>query len=156
VNPKDGQLYLCGLRGWQTDGTRDGAVCRVRYTGKPLYMPLDARVVGGGLEITFSQPLDKETAEDPGSYGIEQWNYKWSADYGSPEFSVKDPSKVGRDEVEVEGATLMPDGKTVFLKIPDIQPVMQMQVSVDVDTTDGKTITDTLYLTIHRVPGRTE
>ena len=156
VNPKDGQLYLCGLRGWQTDGTRDGAVCRVRYTGKPLYMPLDARVVAGGLEITFSQPLDKETAEDPGSYGIEQWNYKWSAEYGSPEFSVKDPSKVGRDEVEVESVTLKPDGKTVFLKIPDIQPVMQMQVSVDVDTTDGKTIADTIYLTIHRVPGRGE
>jgi hypothetical protein len=156
VNPKDGQLYLCGLRGWQTDGARDGALCRVRYTGKPVYMPLDCRVVPGGLEITFSAPLDRETAEDTGSYGIEQWNYKWSADYGSPEFSVKDPKRQGRDEVAVASAKLSQDRKTVFLSVPDLTPVMQMQVDVDVDAEDGTNIKDRMWLTIHRVPGTTE
>src|SRR5258706_12869623 len=24
VNPKDGQLYVCGIKGWQTSGNRDG------------------------------------------------------------------------------------------------------------------------------------
>src|SRR5687767_7660318 len=37
--PQDGQLYLCGLRGWQTAGARDAALHRVRYTGKPVHMP---------------------------------------------------------------------------------------------------------------------
>ena len=153
VNPKDGQLYLCGLRGWQTDGSRDGALVRVRHTGKPLYMPTDFRVVPGGIELTFSQPLDAETAEDVGSYGIEQWNYLWGEQYGSPEFSVKDPKRQGRDEVEIHSAQLLPDGKTVRLSIPQIRPVMQMQISVDVDAADETNIRDTMWLTINAVPG---
>ena len=65
---------------------------------------------------------------------------------------MKDPSKVGRDEVEVEGATLRPDGKTVFLKIPDIQPVMQMQVGYNVAAADGKKVVGSVYLTVHQAP----
>jgi hypothetical protein len=152
MNPRDGQLYLCGLRGWQTDGTQDGTLARVRYTGKPLYMPTDAKAVAGGIELTFSQPLDPQTAEDPGSYGIEQWNYRWSAAYGSPDFSVKEPDKQGHDEVTIASAKLRPDRKTVFLEIPDIRPVMQMQIRANVDAADGTTIDQTIYLTIHRVP----
>jgi hypothetical protein len=152
---KDGQLYLCGLRGWQTDGTRDGTVVRVRYTGKKLYMPTGWRVVPGGIELTFSQPLERETAEDVGSYGIEQWNYLWGEQYGSPEYSVKDPKKQGRDEVEISSAKLVGDGTKVLLSIPDIGPVMQMQISVDVDAADGTNIRDTMWVTINRVPGKT-
>jgi hypothetical protein len=33
-HPVDGQIYVSGLRGWQTDGTRNGGFYRVRYTGK--------------------------------------------------------------------------------------------------------------------------
>src|SRR6185295_3644043 len=32
-NAKDGQLYLTGLKGWQTTAARDGAFQRVRFTG---------------------------------------------------------------------------------------------------------------------------
>lgn len=152
VNPKDGQLYLCGLRGWQTDGNRDGTLVRVRHTGKPLYMPTGFRVVAGGIELTFSQPLDPETAEDVGSYGVQQWNYLWGEQYGSPEFSVKEPGKQGRDEVPVESAKLLPDKRTVLLSIPDLTPVMQMQIDLDVDAADGTNIHDTMWLTINRVP----
>ena len=152
MNPKDGQLYLCGLRGWQTDGTRDGTFARVRYTGKPLYMPTGAKVVAGGIELAFGEPLDAKTAEDPDSYGIEQWNYRWSAAYGSPDFSVTDPDKQGHDEVTVAAAKLRPDRKTVFLAIPDLQPVMQMQIRANVDAADGTTIDQSIYLTIQRVP----
>jgi glucose/arabinose dehydrogenase len=153
VNPKDGQLYLCGLRGWQTDGSRDGTLVRVRYTGKPLYKPTDFKAVKGGIELTFSQPLDPATAEDLGSYGVQQWNYKWGEQYGSPDYSVKEPAKQGRDEVEVESAKLLPDRRTVRLAIPDVKPVMQMQIEVDVDAADGTGIRDTMWVTINRVPG---
>jgi len=153
MNPKDGQLYLCGLRGWQTAGARDGTLCRVRYTGKPLYLPTDTNVGNNEINLTFARPLDPATAEDPGSYGVEQWNYRWSKDYGSPDYSVKDPSKQGRDEVAVASAKLSPDRKTVALSIPDLRPVMQMSIRVNVDAADGTTIDHTVYLTIHHVPG---
>ena len=34
-SPADGQLYVAGLKGWQTDSAHDGCLQRVRYTGKP-------------------------------------------------------------------------------------------------------------------------
>jgi len=152
VNPKDGQVYVCGLRGWQTDGTRDGTLARIRYTGKPLYMPTGFRVIPGGIELTFSQPLDPKSAEDAGGYAVQQWNYLWGEKYGSPDYSVKDPRTQGRDDVPVESVKLLPDRKTVRLSIPNLRPVMQMQIDVDVDAADGKNIKDTLWLTINQVP----
>ena len=52
----------------------------------------------------------------------------------------------------IASAKLRPDRKTVFLEIPDLRPVMQMQVRANVDAADGTTIEQTIYLTIHRVP----
>jgi hypothetical protein len=42
--PHDGELYVAGQRGWQTNGTEDGAIQRVRYTGKPHFSPKALRV----------------------------------------------------------------------------------------------------------------
>ena len=41
---------------------------------------------------------DEAAANDLQNYGIEQWNYKWTKNYGSPEFSVTDPEKKGPAE----------------------------------------------------------
>jgi glucose/arabinose dehydrogenase len=148
-NPRDGQLYVLGMRGWQTDGPRDSGFYRVRYTGKPVHMPRMLNVTEKGVRITFTCKVDPKTAGDPDSYAVERWNYVYSAKYGSPEFSVKDPQKKGHDEVEVKSATVAPDGLSVFLGIPDIQPVMQQMVQFDIDGADGTPMRFELYHTIH-------
>jgi glucose/arabinose dehydrogenase len=109
-NPADGRLYVCGLRGWQTAGVRDGALQRVRATGKPFHTVSEMKVVKEGIQLTFTEPLDPETAGDPGSYAVQQWNYDYSAKYGSPDLSVADPKKKGRDTLEVSAARLSADG----------------------------------------------
>ncbi|HKQ37224.1 MAG TPA: DUF6797 domain-containing protein, partial [Verrucomicrobiae bacterium] len=48
-HPIDGQLYLCGLKGWQTSGARDGALHRVRYTGGKVHMPSALHVMTNGI-----------------------------------------------------------------------------------------------------------
>lgn len=154
INPKDGQLYLCGLKAWQSAGAQDGTFCRVRYTGKPVAMPCGLHVVHDGIELSFTTPLDPKTANDAESFGVEQWNYRWTQAYGSPEFSVADPAKQGHDDVTVKSATLRPDGKTVFLEIPDLKPVMQMSIQYDLDTKAGTTLNDTVFLTVNRVPAK--
>ena len=106
-HPRDGQLYLCGLGGgWQTSGAREGALQRVRYTGKPLRQPVGLRVKREGVEITFAEALDPEWAADDGNYAIEQWNYRWTASYGSKDYAVSAPERQGRDEVEILAAEL--------------------------------------------------
>lgn len=148
-NPGDGQLYTCGIRGWQTNSAHDGALERVRYTGKPVYRPLDIRATSKGIYLTFTTTLDPAAANDVNSYDIEQWNYRWTAEYGSAEYSVSNPTKKGHDTVEVHSAKLQPDGKTVFLEIPTIAPVMQMGITYKLKATDGHPVEGALYNTIN-------
>ena len=154
VNPADGQVYVAGLRGWQSDAATDACFQRVRYTGKPLYMADAMKVKPNGIEITFTQPLDPEVANDPGSYGIEQWNYRWTGEYGSDEYSVKNPTSKGRDAVEVKSAKLLPDGKTVFLELADLRPVMQMLIRYDLEAKDGTVMRDEIACTVNAVGDR--
>lgn len=151
VNPRDGQIWVCGLRGWQTDAATDACFQRVRYTGKPVYMADAMKVRPNGIEITFTQPLDEELANDPGSYAVEQWNYRWSGEYGSDEYSGKDAARKGRDDVEVKSAKLQPDGKTVLLEIDGLAPVMQMLIKYDLEATDGTVMRDEVACTVNAV-----
>jgi hypothetical protein len=150
-NPGDGQLYVAGLRGWQSGGSKDGCLERVRYTGKPVYRPKELHATAKGVSITFTDPLDPTTANDAGSYDIEQWNYKWSAAYGSAEYSVANPTKKGHDTVEVKSAKLQADGRTVFLEIPAIAPVMQMGITYKLKAAGGANVEGAVYNTINRV-----
>ncbi len=90
-NPKDGQLYVAGLRGWQTSAAQDACFQRVRYTGKPANMVTGLKVIKDGLQLTFTDPLDPEDATDPDAFEIEQWNYLWCSEYGSDDYSARTP-----------------------------------------------------------------
>jgi hypothetical protein len=150
-SPRDGQLYLSGLRGWQCAATKDGCIQRVRYTGKPVDVPVGLHVRKDGLVLKFSRPLDKSAATDPDSYSVEQWNYRYTGNYGSNDYKVTDPKRIGRDEVEVFDAKLL-DERTVFLELEKVQPVMQMGIRYSIKAEDGAELRQTIYNTINEVP----
>lgn len=129
---QDSSLYVAGSTGWQTSAVKDGAVQRVRRTGKPLHSPVAWKQDGASLEFTFAEKLDPAAAADAGSFGVRRWNYRYTQDYGSKEWSVIDPKKEGRDEVEVKSASLLPDGKTVRITLADARPAMQYELRYDV------------------------
>lgn len=156
VNPKDGQVYLCGLRGWQTDGTQDGAFYRVRYTGQPVHMPVDMHVVKDGVQITFTSELSPGEAANIDNYDVEQWNYKWSKEYGSPDFSPSDPKLKKHDKMTVQSVKLSSDKKTVLLEIPNLKPVDQMRIKFKIAAADGTPIAHEIYNTIHRIGGESK
>jgi type 1 glutamine amidotransferase len=151
-NPRDGHLYVVGSTGWQTSALKEGCFQRVRYTGRPLDVPVAWHARRDGLTFTFAQPLEKDTAEDAGSYGVEQWNYRYASQYGSKDWSVARPAQAGRDKVEVRSARLMTDGRTVLLEIPDLKPVMQLQVQYNLNAKEGASVRGKVYATINRVP----
>ncbi|MFO0897498.1 MAG: DUF6797 domain-containing protein [Pirellulales bacterium] len=151
INPRDGHLYVCGLRGWQNAAKQDGCLQRVRYTGQPLRLPVGLKVVPGGLELEFSTPLGKSAA-DPRKFRVEQWNYRWSEEYGSKDWSVAKPEQEGRDLVKIAAARLLPDGRTVRLSISDLAPVMQMRVIYEVESADGQAVSGRVWNTVNWVP----
>jgi glucose/arabinose dehydrogenase len=152
VGPHDGQVYVAGLKGWQTAGSKEGCMQRVRYTGGAFYAPVALHIVHDGIVLRFAVPLDSAAAVDLQNYAINQWNYRWASTYGSPDLSVAHPGAVGRDEVQIRDAALSADGKEVHLSIPHLQPVMQMQIVGNLRARDAHEVRFEIANTIHRVP----
>ncbi|HVY71071.1 MAG TPA: heme-binding protein, partial [Verrucomicrobiae bacterium] len=153
-NPRDGQLYVAGLQGWQTKAAKLAGLDRVRYTGKPVYSVSNLQVDKQGVHLTFTQPLDPAAATDAQNYSVQRWNYDRAEHYGSPEFSVSDPKKRGHDSVEVTGVKLSADGKTVTLQLQDVRKVMQQQIKFGIKAKDGTPINQEIQHTINIVPDR--
>ena len=180
-NPRDGQLYVAGLRGWQTNAARDCAFQRVRRTDKPANLPTALHVTEVGVDLTFTDPVDRELAADADNYSVEQWNYLWTSEYGSEDYSArthnfeqktrylnelrKDPGKnsaeiseltkqlkKGTDKVKVKSAKVSDDGKTVSLEFTRVRPVMQMKIQANLKAADGKPLPLEVYNTINIVP----
>jgi cytochrome c2 len=123
----------------------------VRYTGKPDPAPKGLRVTDKGIHLDFHQPLDPETAGDPDNYGIEQYNYRWTSNYGSKEYRVSNPSELGRDSLDILGVALSADKKSVFLRVDGLGPVMQSEITMRIKTASGAAVPEKLWHTINAV-----
>ncbi len=150
-NPHDGHFYVSGLRGWQTAAVHDGCFQRLRFVGKTLRQPTRYATRAGELELGFDVKLDRKLAEDPQSYSLEQWNYLWSSQYGSKDWSIRDPGKNGRDAVTIRTATLQTDGKTVVLRVSGLAKAMQFQLKYDMDDIGGELVRGTMAGTINEL-----
>ncbi len=150
-SPVDGQLYVAGQRGWQTSGAEDGAIQRVRYTGKPHNAPRGLRVTEQGIHIDFYEPLDAETAGNPDNYSIEQYNYRWTSNYGSKDYRPSNPNELGHDLVDVAGVRLAPDKRSVFLQVAGLKPVMQSEITMRIKAATGEAMPEKIYHTINAV-----
>jgi hypothetical protein len=150
-SPIDGQLYVVGLKGWQTSAAKDSALQRVRYTGKPNNQPAELHVRADGIELTFPYALDAASASDAANYAVKQWNYKWTSAYGSENYRVKDGGR-GEDAVTIKGVKLSADKKRVTLEIEGLVPVMQMEIKMKINSENGAPVTDRILNTINVVP----
>ena len=148
TNPADGQLYVFGLDGWGDYSTQDGCFQRVRYTGKSLYKPTGYHIHYNGIRLDFPVALDAESATATSNYFAQMWDYVNSRQYGSPEYSVSQPHKLGHDPLDVTGAQLFNDGKSLFVEIPRLQPVMQMHLHMKLKAADGTEFSTDIFPTI--------
>lgn len=146
-HPHNRQLYAAGLYGWAGNKTRPGAFVRVRHTGQPLHMPNRLHVAADGIVLGFTDPLDPVSATDPGNYDLKAWNYRWSVRYGSPDLRLD--GQEGRDTWPIAEVTLAADRRTVFLRVPDLQPVMQWHLEFDLRGDDGTPIRSFVHGTVH-------
>jgi len=159
-SPVDGQLYTVGLRVWQSNGARYGAFHRVRYTGRPVHMPLRMKIFKDGIAVTFTNALDATSSVDDQNWAVDQWNYQWTKNYGSKMYSVQDPEKevgnkkqgaFGGDPIPITGIKLL-DKKTVFLEINNLRPVMQSRIRYNIRAEDNTVMKQEIFHTINRVP----
>src|SRR5437660_9346160 len=120
-------------------------------------MPTGLNATAKEMKITFTNPLDREMATSVDNYAVEVWNYKWTQNYGSGEFSTlpepavpdKDKKKKSHDPLTVKSAKLSEDGKSVHLEIEGLKPVMQMKISFRLAAADKMPVVYEIYNTIH-------
>jgi azurin len=144
---RDGQLYVTGMQGWGCYTPDDGCFQRVRYTGESVQLPVAFRAHENGIAVTFSQPLDPSTAAQPQSHFAQCWNYRYGPGYGSPEFSSRRPGMRGHDVLQIASAHLVGEGRTLFVELPELQPVNQLHLRLQT----APDVFRDLFITVHRL-----
>ncbi len=146
-HPQDGQFYGCGMMAWGSSQVlQAGGLYRIRYTGKPLNLPLALHARTGGLEIQFSDPLDAKAVQETSRYQISTWALKRSHFYGSKRIN---PTKLPVTEVELSA-----DGKTVFLHIPELAPNWIVETKYELRDAAGNAFQGALQGTIYELGER--
>jgi glucose/arabinose dehydrogenase len=111
---KDGSLFVGGTnRGWGSRGPKQFAIERLVWTGKVPFEIHEMRARPNGFDLTFTKPVDADTAGKIESYKMKTFTYIYQASYGSPEVDATIP-KITKVEVSQ-------DRKTVHLKVEGMQ-----------------------------------
>ncbi len=142
-HPGDGQLYTCGMYAWAGNQTQPGGFYRVRYTGKPIYVPIGLRARRDGMAIKFTGALDPSTATDVSRYSVRIWGLKRSENYGSDHINER--------SLAVRSATLSADGCTLLLTIPSLTPTWCMAINYSIRAADGSEVSGEIDNTIHQM-----
>jgi putative heme-binding domain-containing protein len=145
-SPRDGQLYISGMSGWGSYTPDDGCFQRVRYTGDAVQLPSAFHIHENGVLVKFTSPIDRPRVETSTQHFAQAWNYRYSPGYGSPELSPSHPGVAGHDYLEIAGVHAL-DDHTLFVELPDLQPVNQLHLMLEVDA--GRP--QELFLTVNKL-----
>ena len=147
MNPGDGQLYIAGFQVWGTTAEKISSLLRLRYTGQPSREPTQMRAGEQGVLLRFEQPLDRGSATNARNYAVTRWNYRRTEQYGSGHFTLD--GAPGEEELPVAAAHLSEDGTALLLVMPDVQPVMQLQLDYAITAADGTALDGPVFLTLN-------
>jgi putative heme-binding domain-containing protein len=142
-NPHDGQLYACGMVAWGSAQRQPGGIYRIRYTGKPAYLPVQLEATPRRVKIVLSDPVKAESAADTANYRVKVWSLKRAASYGSKHYD--------EHALEVASASLSPDGRTIELTVPDVAPTWGMEIRYALQGVKGESAAGVIHNTIHKL-----
>lgn len=146
---ESGELYAGGIaRGSDQEFIhRVSGLTRIRFTGKPVFEMLAARLKSNGLEIEFSEPLGEGAGWNPAGYHVTQWGYQGTQTYGG--------NKVRYRQLEVRSATVSADRRRVFLELPglEVNEVVHVRLPHDLPSMSGRSLwAGEFWYTVNRIP----
>ncbi len=152
----DGSLYVGGIGGhhagtWAWHDPNRGkrrtfqGLERLTPTGQSVFEIHHMTATPDGFELHFTQPVSKQTLEEPGAYKLAQWTYKPTNKYGGP--------KIDRHSLEVAAATASDDGKRVTLRINGLKEGYVVHLKTDPLSTAGRAIwSGEVWYTLNEIP----
>jgi hypothetical protein len=84
-----------------------------------------------GVLVSFVESIDPTAVANLANHFAQVWNYRYSPGYGSPEMAPSHPGVVGHEAVAIAGVHAI-DDRTLFVEMPDLQPVNQLHLVLQV------------------------
>ncbi|MFT4547446.1 MAG: hypothetical protein ACI8XO_004006 [Verrucomicrobiales bacterium] len=140
-HPGDGQLYTTGMFAWAGNKHQDGGFYRVRKTDKASHLPVGLKATKDGMILTFTEKINPMSATQASNFKVKTWGLKRTKNYGSKHYD--------EHAVKVESVTVLDDGKSVLLRMPEIAPTWSMEIQYKLKGADGKDFTGTIHNTVH-------
>ncbi len=143
-HPSRDELYVCGMFSWAGSQQEPGCFHRIAYVDEPVHLPLTLKARKSTVEFSFSDPIDRESAENPEHYSVESWDLKRTPNYGSKHYNEQ--------ELDITDAKLSDDGRTVKLTIPDLAPTWGMEISYELKGKNGRAFEGEIHNSIYHLP----
>jgi hypothetical protein len=143
----DGSLFVGGTnRGWGSRGSQPFALERLVWTGQTPFEIHEMRAKPDGFELTFTRPVDPQSAGDLASYDLQTYTYIYQSQYGSPE--------VDRTRPTIKSFTVSGDQRSVRLRIDGLQLGHIHELHLPgLRSADGEPLLhDAAYYTLNRLP----
>ena len=128
--------------GWAGNAAAPGGFHRIRRSETPAHVPLAIHAAKGSLSVTFSEAVAADSVKAD-AFAIKVWSLKRSANYGSKHYD--------EHPLEITGANLSSDGRTVTLAIPALASTQCYELKVNLAAPDGSKIERSLHGTIHQL-----
>jgi hypothetical protein len=143
----DGSLYAGQTnRGWGSLGGKPDGLQRLVWTGKVPFEIHTMRLTKEGFDLTFTRPLDRQTAARLEAYSLQSFTHYYWGTYGSPE--------VDRRPEPVRAVTVAADRRTVSLAVSGFRPGRVYELHLEgVKSADGDAVLHPeAYYTLNDVP----
>ena len=147
VSLKGDAVFLTSFQIWGTTTGTIQAIGRLRPGTTPITTALAARSSSEGVVLEFATPLDPASVK-PEAVHVRGWNYQRSKAYGSGRYTLDGPA--GTTPFGIAQTVLSEDRKSVFVHLPHLPAMMQLEVRHDFILAAGAPARGTAYFTIHQ------
>ncbi|VTR98574.1 DUF7133 domain-containing protein [Tuwongella immobilis] len=134
VFDENGTLYAGQTnRGWGSVGGKDWGLQRLKWTGEVPFEISIITLTKTGFDLTFTKPIQANTAATDKPYGLTSYTYNYFSNYGSPE--------VDRRNETVSAVRVGKDGKSVSIDVPNLKVGRVYEFRIDgILATDGESL----------------
>lgn len=149
VISKDGDMYVgTTSRGWGSRGGKAFSLERLSWTGKTPFEVHEMRAKPDGFELTFTEPIDPQTARQLESYKLSTYTYIFQASYGSPEVDHTQP--------KITSVRIGEDGRSLRMVVDGLQRghVHELHLPGLRNRAGKPLLHDRAYYTLNEVPAK--
>ncbi len=142
-----GSLYAGETnRGWGSLGGKPYGLQRLVWTGVTPFEIHTMKLTKDGFDLTFTKPLDGDSAKKLEAYSLQSFTYNYWSTYGSPE--------VDRKAEKLQGVTVSADRLKASLAVTGLKPGRVYELRLDgVKSADGDAVLHPeAYYTLNELP----